>query len=161
MTTHKKILGALAVVVGLAATTAAQEAPGTEEVPNPECPDFIRGAKLTVTNVDQGVQFKLLAGQPVHVESLRAMTRELAEFVEAHEPSTTTMPEDPAAATQTLPIPPIEIVVKDVAGGALVTVKAENRTDVNELRLQAESVQELWRSSQCINGPHAAIYPTL
>jgi hypothetical protein len=138
---------AASVLVGFVTTVAAQ--PTLEDSTTMECPEFVRGAKLRVSNITGGVQLDVLAGAPIHVAALRQMVRELAMFIEAHEPpidrQLVTHPQDQLEF-------PIDIDVDSLAGGARVAVKADKRADIRALREKAKMVQEIWDSSQCING---------
>ena len=113
-----------------------------------ECPEFLKGAKMSVKNVGQGVQFTIRAGQSGYVEPLRNTTREIADFVEQHERTDTNA--SGADATQTFP--PVEITVKDVKNGVVVMVKAEKTADLKEIRTQANALERAFRGSNCING---------
>jgi hypothetical protein len=117
---------------------------------DPQCPDFVRGAKLEVANIDGGVRITIHTARPDNVRPLRTVTRSVAELVEQRElTNTTRMSEEADGAPQ---FPPMAITIDDVRGGVSITIKATEGTDVAELRDQAHQLRELWRESTCING---------
>lgn len=152
MRIHTPILGAtLAAAVAMASTGAAQPVPS---VPPPTgssahpCPAYVRGAKLSVRDIDGGVAFEITTGTAAYVEDLRQMLRELASIVEHHARA---LAADPHPAENAVPIPPVDIVVKDIPQGVVVTVRARQVTNVGLVRHQAHGVEKLWERSRCVN----------
>jgi hypothetical protein len=170
MTTLAPRLGAFLFLVGATATATAQPArppgargpleaqPAAEPEP-PECPDFVRGAKLSVRDVEGGVRFKVTAGRTGYVAPLRETLHELQRFVAQNQARSAVQVTSEGNPTRVYAIPPMAIAVKDVAGGALVTVRAEADTSVDELRIQARQIEKLWHASTCINGEDSLATP--
>jgi hypothetical protein len=150
MRIHTPILGATlaaAVALSLPATSAAQPPPPAPE--SDQCPDYVRGAKLSVRQIDGGVSFEITTGNAGYVSDLRQMLRELAAIVEHH---TRAMAADPQPLEEgAVEIPPVDISLKDIPGGVLVTVRAQEVTNVGLVRHQARGIEKLWATSRCIN----------
>jgi TusA-related sulfurtransferase len=130
----------------LAATNSMAQPPGQnddEAQPQASCPLFLRGSKLTISEIDRGVQLTITTSNPDSVHPVRTMTHNAASYVESYE--------------RPHGLPPLELTVADVSQGAKMSVKAENAADVAPLREQAKKLAELWRTDDCINGestPH-------
>lgn len=153
MSTLYKARIAAALAVALGATTPALAQPTTpmpEEAPteSESCPAFMRGAKLSVSNTERGVTFRVTAAQDPYVAPLREMLRRLALLIERHADATAAQPPDP----ESVAIPPVDITIKEIGDGAVVSVRAKQVTDVGLLQLQARAVERFWESSDCING---------
>jgi hypothetical protein len=132
-----------ATLFGLASTSYVHAQPQPE--PDVECPDFVRGAKLSMRNIDGGVEIKITTPWTTHLQPLRDLLHQLAVVVEDHTHAVRLVQEEGE-------IPPIDIVVKDVDAGALITVKADNAKHIPLVREQAKMLDEFWQSSECING---------
>lgn len=147
--THTKILGA-ALVALLALTTASFAQDAGDEASDGQCPEYVRGSRLTASNIAQGVRFKITTNRPANVSSLRQMTRDAATFIEDNEVdgSDAQAPQDP----QHPQFPPLDLNVQNIEGGAQVDIKAGNQDDVAPLREQAKELEKLWSTSVCING---------
>lgn len=136
-----------ATLFGLAGTSQAQPQTQPETEADVECPDFVRGAKLSMRDIDGGVEIKITTPWTVHLQPLRDLLHQLAVVVEDHTHSVRMVQEEGE-------IPPVDINVKDVASGALITVKADSAKHVPLVREQAKMLDEFWQSSECINGDH-------
>jgi hypothetical protein len=124
--------------------------PQTEPIqPEEQCPHFVRGSKLAVSDVDRGVSVRLTSAQSANVPQLRDMAR---EFQRVMEQQIEQQAAGSASGSAQGRIPPLDISVKDVAGGAVVTVRAEHSEDVGRVRKQAREVESFWKSSACITG---------
>lgn len=145
MSTISKTILATAVL-GLVGTSAAQTPPTQEPEATETCPEFLKGAQLSVSDIDGGVAFEVTARTATDAIPLRAMLRELAAIVERHTQVATTSND-----AATFEIPPIDIGVMDIASGARVSVTAERASDVPLVRAQAQQVQQAFRGSACIN----------
>lgn len=117
--------------------------------PEEQCPHFVRGSKLAVSDVERGVSVKLTSAQSANVPQLRDMAREFERVMEQQIAQQST---ENASGSAQGRIPPLDISVKDVASGAVVTVLAEHSEDVGRVRKQAHEVESFWKSSACING---------
>jgi hypothetical protein len=150
MTTHFILVAALLGTAGEAVrsrcsanTAYADPAQSETEV---ECPDFVRGAKLSMRDVDGGVELKITTPWTVHLKPLRELLQQLAVVVEDH-----THTQQVGAQDET-EIPPVDITVKDIDSGSLITIKADSARHVPIVREQARMLDEFWQSSECING---------
>jgi hypothetical protein len=155
-TLERSVLAAAALGLGLAGTAHAQLAPRPVPDPQPtpeaapaetsvECPEFVRGAELTVTNVDRGVAFEITTPRAESVADLRQLLRDLAQVVEAHADSAT-------ADAEALELPPVDIAVSDIPSGARIVVHTEGTNEISQVREHAREVDRFWQSSACING---------
>lgn len=172
MTIKQNLFGAILIaLLGIAATALAQGAPQTpapkdQATPAPknqqqptapsdhtdkrDCPDFVRGSKLSVTQIDQGVVVTLTTPTEASVQSLRTMAHNAAGYVESNERKGTKAPAKQGSAEGQLP--PLDITVTDIDGGAKVSVKAQNKGDVGAVREQAKKIEEMWKTDACVNG---------
>jgi hypothetical protein len=110
-----------------------------------ECPAFVRGSTLSVRKVDRGVQLTIATPRPNNVRLLRAMTYQAAGYIE-------TQQRGPGEDTDTEGLPPLDLAVADIAGGARISILAVNKSDVAVVREQANKLQQLWRFNVCVNG---------
>ena len=145
--------GVLAATAALASTRVAQADPDDSAR---TCPSFVHGAKLTVSNIERGVQIKVTTPQPENVAPLRQATRKVAGLIQSHQrpsgsASTAGAGTVDDANDQAEPFPALEMHVKDIPGGTQVDVRAEAGTSVAELRQQGQALLELWQTSSCIN----------
>ena len=164
--THQKCFLACSVALcALTATAVAQNEPGrpsqgpakqqpppdqARERPQSACPAFVRGAKLSLTNVDQGVQFTITAKKPENADALRKAAREVADFITQNERSAGTSAKE-TSSDHAPAFPPLDIRVRNVSQGSQVTIKAEQKSDVGEVRQTAQEIERLWQNSRCTN----------
>lgn len=153
---RSKLLGtAVVLVTSVAAPSMAQEMPGpppeTTQPSEPEvvqCPEFIKGSKLTVSNVKNGVALNLTTSVAANVPMLRQLTRDFVEAVEQHaEAQAKSADMDPDAK-----LPPLDMSTKDIDGGAQLIVRAKNAEDVATIRSEARDVEAAWATSECVTG---------
>lgn len=152
----RRVLGTtLVLVMSVAGTSWAQE---TMEGPPPEtlpqepevvqCPEFIRGSKLTVKDVKNGVALDLTTTVTANVPMLRQLTRDFVaaveQHVEAQAKSATVAPDER--------LPPLDMTTKDIEGGAQLIVRAKNAEDVATIRSEARDVEAAWATSECVTG---------
>jgi hypothetical protein len=123
-----------------ASTAYAEPTPTTEQ----DCPEFVRGARLSIRDVNGGVELKITTPWTVHLMPLRLMLHKLAVVVETY----TRSPQ----AEADMEVPPSAVRVRDVASGVVIVVKPDNATNVPVLREQAKLLDEFWQASECING---------
>lgn len=151
-----------ALVVGAAGTGTAVAHPSssapTAQPDDNECPEVMRGVKLSTSRSERGVTFEFTTPRSENVGDLQLLLREAGKAVEehSHEPRAA-MTRDGAESAG---IPPVKISVKDVRAGAKVTVRADNARDVDEVRQQAASFQELWDNSDCVDKPETVSMPS-
>ena len=109
----------------------------------PDCPDAFRGAAISSSQIRDGVSltFQTDAGK-VHL--MREQLRELAMMIEQKGTEVQT-----ASYEEEVEFPPLDIDVKDIGGGAKVSVRASRPRDLPELRELASSFQRYWDSSTC------------
>src|SRR5690606_25575885 len=118
----------LVLVMSVAGTSLAQ---GPMEGPPPEtmqqepevvqCPEFIRGSKLTVKNVKDGVALDLTTTVTANIPMLRQLTRDFVAAVEQHaEAQAKSVTMDPDEK-----LPPLDMSTKDIDGGAQLIVRAK------------------------------------
>ena len=142
MSTQRELSMACLFALILAATNSRAQTPGQDDdeaqSQPASCPLFLRGSKLTVRKIDRGVQLTITTSNPESVHPVRTMTHNAASYVESYE--------------RPHGLPPLELTVADVTGGAKMSVKAENAADVAPLQEQAKKLAELWRTDDCING---------
>lgn len=150
-----RVLGpALLLVMSVAGTSVAQvmEGPPPEtmqESPQTvECPEFIRGSRLKVSNVRDGVALNLTTSNRENIPLLRQLTRDFVSAVEQHaEAQAKAADMDPDAK-----MPPLDMKTKDIDGGSQLIVRAENSEDVATIRREARDVEEAWQTSECVTG---------
>ena len=137
--------GCLVALLGAEAT--AQAPPEDDDQQQTECPEFVRGSTLSVKKVDRGVQLTIATPRPKNVRLLRAMTYQAAGYIESQQRA-------PSSEDDTVQegLPPLDLTVADIAGGARVSILAVNKSDVAMVREQANKLQQLWRFNVCVNG---------
>jgi hypothetical protein len=139
---NKPIL--VAVILSLAGTAGAQPPPGMEEPQ--QCPDFIRGTKLVVKNIEDGVAFSFTTPTRTQVSPLRIALHDMAAIFDAHADRRMANVDEPE----------IHVEVKNIASGAVVRVTAAENTVVPLLREQAKEVKRQWQASTCVSGERHA-----
>lgn len=147
----RSLLVFVTATFGYVASAQAQAPAPIEQVP--DCPTFVRGSKLAVSNVDRGVAARLTTKERAYVGELRQMIREFQRLIDEK------VEEEAVASangTAQASIPPLDIAVEDIAGGALVTVRAERLADVAMVRDQARGIESFWETSACTRGEAAA-----
>ena len=155
----RKIIGTVtAVLVGLGgySVSLAQPPPSPQVIPQeeaePECPQVLRGARLTTESIDRGVAFSFTTPRKELVAELRTQLREVAKLLEEHSKELTSqVANDPHAVR----IPPVDVAVRDVGSGVRITIRAEEEGDVGELRQHAQGFQQFWQASDCVTEPSA------
>lgn len=173
---RSKLIGGAALVLscGLVGAAAAQPAPMDpsqgqdqelpQEVPQAtpmdqgaqpttDCPEFVKGAKLTVANVDKGVELTITTTTKANIPELRKMLHVAADTI-AQGSEDQLAPggaSETDSATPPDKLPPVDVAVKDIANGARVTVKAKQSSDVAQIRELAGDLDSFWKSSTCVN----------
>lgn len=150
-----RVLGpALLLVTSIAGTSVAQvmEGPPPETMQQSpqavECPEFIRGSRLTVSDVKDGVALNLTTTNRQNIPLLRQLTRDFVSAVEQHaEAQAKAVDMDPDAK-----MPPLDMKTKDINGGSQLIVRAENAEDVATIRREARDVEAAWQTSECVTG---------
>jgi hypothetical protein len=154
---HNKCFAAsFILLVGLTTASVAQPSRHQQAEPS-DCPTFVQGAKLGVTDIDHGVRISIATDQAKNVPDLRMATRKVVQAIEQHEAHASN-PDRKTAETQDndAAFPPMKIEVKDVTKGVVVTIRAQHDSDVSELREQARALDQMWQSSTCINANQSA-----
>jgi hypothetical protein len=109
----------------------------------PDCPDAFRGAAITTNQIHDGVALTFTT-DGTKVDIMRDQLRELAMMIEQKGTEVQT-----ASYDEDVEFPSLDIDVKDMAGGALVSVRASRPRDIPELRELATSFQRYWDASSC------------
>lgn len=142
-------LVALATVLASAAPASADDVGFVIE--QEECPAAFKGVGLALRDVDGGVAFDFTTPRKHAVADLRRLLREAAILLEEH-----TETEAARTDVQRMPddfvLPALDITVKDVAAGARVTVRAEARRSLVDVRANARLFRRVWLSHPCIRG---------
>jgi hypothetical protein len=147
MKNHLRVaLAATLAITSAPVLTAAQ--PG-EEAQEIECPEFIRGAQLKLSDSAQGMSFTITTPRTQYVEELRLALTQAASFLE-HRTASMAGTDDPMSR-----IPPVVVAVRPIDSGMQVTVRARKVTDVALLRKQGRMLELMWQHSTCINGDPA------
>jgi hypothetical protein len=144
------VAAATALVVGLGGTAAGQPDSTPSEHPEVQCPDVLRGVKLSLEPTSQGVVFEFTTPRSEYVARLRVLLREAGEVVEQH--SQMMAAQDVMTDPDALEIPPVAVTVTNVKSGARVIIRAQNTRDLLELRKHARGFEEFWSASECVNG---------
>ena len=109
----------------------------------PDCPDAFRGAAISATQIHDGIALTFTTDAP-KIDLMRDQLRELATMIEQKGTLVQT-----ASYDEDVEFPSLDIDVKDMAGGALVSVRASRPRDIPELRELATSFQRYWDASSC------------
>lgn len=125
-----------------------------------DCPDAFRGAAIKSTEIHDGVALTFTTDGS-KVEIMRDQLRELATMIEQKGTQVQT-----ASYDEDVEFPSLDIDVKDMAGGALVSVRASRPRDIPELRELATSFQRYWDASSCrgdevAKAPPAVVKPAV
>lgn len=147
----RKIVGSLVGAIAIAiapATSLAQlgpELPRSEgsEPTGEDCPEPMRGSTVSASAIDRGIALDFETETRAQVGGLRLHLRYLAAILQQH--STAHAVGDTAAAA----MPPLEILVNDIAAGARMTMRATHAEDVAALRALGEELEEVWVTSPC------------
>jgi hypothetical protein len=132
----------VAALVGVLAPRAGSADVVEDELP---CPEPLQGMIVSTHPVRGGAQIALKnAGSP-HLDELRAFVRVAAQTIEArsHDGLATT------ASARGEVIPPVAISVDDIGDGAKVTVLADRKNDVDDVRALALVFERIWQASSC------------
>lgn len=108
-----------------------------------ECPDAFRGAAVKTAPIDDGVTLTFTTAA-ARLELMRSQLREIAMMLEQKGTETQT-----ASYDEDVEFPPVDLDVKDVDGGARVSVRASRPRDIPELRELAKSFEVYWQTSAC------------
>ena len=147
----------LLAVVGLASTAIAQTSPPQKtpqhqssqaDETQEQCPAFMRGSTLKVTNATGGVAVSITTPIRDYVEPLREVLREVADAVEQES-------RVHAVTANGEAMPPLEISTKNIKGGAQMVIRTKNPESVAELREQAKGLEDAWAQSACVGGGQA------
>lgn len=141
----KQTLFSGCLVALLGAEALAQSPLEDDDQQEADCPAFVRGSTLSVRKVDRGVQLTIATPRPNNVRLLRAMTYQAAGYIE-------TQQRGPGEDADAEGLPPLDLAVADIAGGARISILAVNKSDVAVVREQANKLQRLWRFNVCVNG---------
>lgn len=170
-----RILGmTLLALVGLATTAMAQTSPSRpapqqptspprETTPTPEptqpqveedteeqCPAFMRGSTLKVTDAKGGVAVSITTPVNDYVEPLRDTLKEVADAVEQESRMQAVIDETGKS------VPPLEVSTKDIRNGGQMVIRTTKKDQVAELREQARGLEQAWANSSCVSGGEQA-----
>lgn len=159
-------LGMVSLPAGVAATPSQppqEQRPGKpdpqkEEPQNGddgECPESVRGVKIGVKERPGAVVVTFTTPEKKHVSDLQILVREAAAYVEFRSKMAELHAEAMLAFDDT-PVPAVDIAVKDVAGGAEATVRAEDAQDHPVVVAQARKLKQLWEESRCLSNGDTA-----
>lgn len=143
-----KLVVAAALVLGIPATATADDAVEPAAV-DPGCPAAFANVGLALQNVDGGVTFHFTARNKAMVGELRHLLREAAISLEHHS-KVAAMQTDVQHTRDEWVLPALDISVRDVAAGARVTVRAELRGDVADVRANARVFRRAWLTHPCV-----------
>jgi hypothetical protein len=133
------------VVTGVQGTSLAQVGLQTDPL---ECPEGLRESALSARPVERGVELSFTSATAPQVKLLREELRMLAKVLE-HRSRMVPDPREP----DTVPIPPLEIMVNDAAFGARLTIHAVRPDDVPGLHALGRGLEDAWVESACGLGP--------
>jgi hypothetical protein len=154
---HAKLAGVIAVLT--ATTTSAMGDPPAintdEDDAHADCPQAVRGVDVSRKSIDGGVSFKFTTHDKAQLDDLRVLLREAATLIEHHSKLAALHPEQMQVNADAFVIPAVDIDVKDTPMGAQITVRAEDPTQLGEVRAQAIAFEEFWDRSTCIHGKTA------
>src|SRR5512143_2428163 len=105
-----------------------------------DCPEAFRGAAVKTAVIDDGVALTFTTAA-ARMALLRDQLREVAMMLEQKGTETQT-----ASYDEDVEFPPVDLDVKDVDGGARVTVRASRPRDIPELRELAKSFEAFWQT---------------
>jgi len=109
----------------------------------PDCPDAFRGAAISSAQIHDGISLTFQT-DATKVELMREQLRELAMMIEQKGTEVQT-----ASYDEDVEFPSLDIDVKDIGGGAKVSVRASRPRDIPELRELATSFERYWEASSC------------
>jgi hypothetical protein len=127
-------------MLALAATASAQ---ATEE-----CPPAFKGAKVTARLHPSGARLEFRSGNRATMALMRYQLREVATMLEEKGTKRQTVSD-----TEEVEFPPVDIEVKNITAGALVTVRVTRLQDLTPIRELAFGFAEYWNSSMCGTPP--------
>lgn len=140
-------LVAFAAVLASAAPALADDDLLVEE----DCPAAFHRVALALHDVRGGVAFDFTTSRKQHVGELRRLLREAAIALEEH-----SQREASRTDVQRMPdefvLPALDITVKDVAAGIRVTVRAEARRALKDVRATARLFRRVWLQHPCVRG---------
>jgi len=108
-----------------------------------DCPDAFRGAAVTTAVIEDGVALSFTTAAD-RLEPMRDELREVAMMLEQKGTEFQT-----ASYDEDVEFPPVDLDVKDIEGGARVSVRASRPRDIPELRELAKTFEQYWQTSAC------------
>lgn len=108
-----------------------------------DCPPAFQGAAISSAQIHDGVSLTFRT-DATKVDMMREQLRELAAMIEQKGTEVQT-----ASYDEDVEFPSLDIDVKDIGGGAQVSVRASRPRDIPELRELATSFERYWDASSC------------
>jgi hypothetical protein len=140
-----------AVVFAIAVTATATSA-DPRDSDERECPAEVRGVRITSTAMNGGVVFTFTARRATQVPALRILLREAATLIEQQTKLAALHPDPdimPGSDNDGL-VPALDISVKNSHLGAIVTVRPEEKAQMNLLRIGARNFELFWSTHDCV-----------
>lgn len=117
-----------------------------------ECPAEVRGVRITSAAMNGGVVFTFTARRATQVPALRSLLREAAVIIEQHTKIAALHPDPdvmPGSDNDGL-VPALDISVKNSNTGVIVTVRPEEKSQMNLLRIGARNFELFWSTHRCV-----------
>lgn len=154
----KLAVRALAGVTILAATSLAVADPLDPD--GRECPSEVRGVRISSHAVRGGVAFTFTAPKATQLPGLRSLLREAAAIVEHQTKLAALHPEVMPTSDAADSIAGLDISVKNVPMGAIVTVRPDDTLHVALLQQNARGFERFWATHACVSAPALAHVPS-
>lgn len=138
------------VVSGLSAA-GAQPIPDRQQetLDEGECPELMRGVSLAVKEQSSGVTLTFATKYKQNLTELRNAVREAAAYLE-FQSKMVQLHKDDLETVVDAPLPALDISVKNLPTGVVVTIRTENSHDARVLALQAQNLKDAWDNSACV-----------
>lgn len=124
--------------------------PQAEEDTEEQCPAFMRGSTLKVTDAKGGVAVSITTPVDDYVEPLRDTLKEVADAVEQESRMQAVIDETGKS------VPPLEVSTKEIRNGGQMVIRTTKSDQVTELREQARGLEQAWANSTCVSGGEQA-----
>jgi hypothetical protein len=119
-----------------------------------ECPEFMKGSKLKVSDTKDGVAITVTTDQKGNVDELRKLVGDVATAVDQQSKAQPKAQAQSTGSEQQMPA--LDVTTKNVDGGSKVTIRPEDQAKLDLVRTQARKLETAWQSSTCAKGSPAA-----